>query len=384
MSRPKVSPRPRRPLATTDWPLLGLLLWTGLGIFLAPGRCDVTETAIPLGLGFLLYVLLAKARLTTRALRGLCLVLCVAGLLLCLLAPLGMLAPRASQAGDLAILARWRGRLPDTFNANIVAGTLLLLLPFPLARLLQPPTASQSKLTLVVSAASALGMVALLVLSGSRGALVAGGFALLVLLGLRWPGLLIALPVAALAGLGVATVPALRMRAAALLFSSAPIGLEERLEIWSRALCIIEDFPLTGAGLGCFECVVQLLYPLFSIRGATTDHAHNLYLQIGIDVGLPGLIAYLVLLVMLLYGLIRAYRLVGQGRVDVRMLAAACLASLAGMGIHGLIDVATWGNKAAFLPWVVMGLGAGIERFVRRDMSGQNTEPDSGAAPRTG
>ena len=143
---------------------------------------------------------------------------------------------------------------------------------------------------------------------------------------------------------------------------------------------------LSPAFLEGLESVLVPMIRVPELRGHedVINHAHNLYLQIGIDVGLPGLIAYLVLLAMLLYGLIRAYRLVGQGRADVRMLAAACLTSLAGMGIHGLIDVATWGNKAAFLPWVVMGLGAGIERFVRRDMSGQNTEPDSGAAPRTG
>jgi len=34
-------------------------------------------------------------------------------------------------------------------------------------------------------------------------------------------------------------------------------------------------------------------------------------------------------------------------------LAAGCLAALVGMQVHGLLDAVTWGNKLAFIPWLI-------------------------------
>jgi len=69
-----------------------------------------------------------------------------------------------------------------------------------------------------------------------------------------------------------------------------------RLEIWSRALYGLQDFSFTGMGMNAFRRVVHVLYPLFSIAPETdVAHAHNNYLQAGLDLGIPGLIAYLAL-----------------------------------------------------------------------------------------
>lgn len=75
-----------------------------------------------------------------------------------------------------------------------------------------------------------------------------------------------------------------------LLFAS----LDQRVEIWSRAIDGIEDFPFTGMGLNTFRKLVFVLYPL-SLEGPEVDlgHAHNIWLQVSLDLGLPGLVAYL-------------------------------------------------------------------------------------------
>ena len=36
-----------------------------------------------------------------------------------------------------------------------------------------------------------------------------------------------------------------------------------RLEIWSRAIYMLQDFPFTGIGMGAFRQVANLLYPFF-------------------------------------------------------------------------------------------------------------------------
>ena len=71
-----------------------------------------------------------------------------------------------------------------------------------------------------------------------------------------------------------------------------------RAEIWSRALYVIEDFPLTGMGMNTFRRVMPVLYPTTPIGSndaliEDVGHAHNHLLQAALDLGLPGLIAYL-------------------------------------------------------------------------------------------
>jgi putative inorganic carbon (HCO3(-)) transporter len=138
-------------------------------------------------------------------------------------------------------------------------------------------------------------------------------------------------------------------------------GLDQRMEIWSRALYAIQDFPYTGLGLGTFERVVAVLYPLFLNPDGTIPHAHNLYLQVVVDLGLPGLVAYLALLGLSFATAFSAYRIFRRGgQAAMAMLCAGCIAGLAGMCIHGLVDAVAWGTKLALVPWAVMGLVVGL------------------------
>jgi hypothetical protein len=43
-----------------------------------------------------------------------------------------------------------------------------------------------------------------------------------------------------------------------------------------------------------------------------------------------------------------------------RTLALGAATALAGMLVHGLVDAALWGNKVAFLPWLLFALVASL------------------------
>src|SRR5207237_5657063 len=68
-----------------------------------------------------------------------------------------------------------------------------------------------------------------------------------------------------------------------------------RGEIWSRAAQAIHDYPLTGIGMGAFRSVVPALYPYVLSDPSKVHHAHNLYLQVGADLRLPGLVGFIAL-----------------------------------------------------------------------------------------
>lgn len=125
------------------------------------------------------------------------------------------------------------------------------------------------------------------------------------------------------------------------------ISLSGRVEIWSRALYAIQDFPFTGCGLGAFRRVVPLLYPLFTVSPDTDiAHAHNIFLQTATDIGLPGLIAYLGLL-----GLAAVTAWQVQPRHGLPLFAA-----LLALHTYGLTDALALGSKPGIIFWAALGL----------------------------
>ncbi len=267
-----------------------------------------------------------------------------------------LLIPALPGSGPFdALMQRLADLTPGEVNLNRTAGALAIFLPFYLALALRrdwtrrfwPPL-----LFLLLAGATA----AVLALTQSRGAALAGSVGALAVIFLRWPRLRPATPLLILlAPLALAGVDAIGPAAPAAAAGAISMGWDGRLELWSRALYILADFPFTGAGIGTFDRVVPILYPLFlSTPGSPVSHAHNLILQVGVDLGLPGLIAWLAVLVNTFLLLARVLR----QRQDALpwALAAGVAGSLGVMVVHGLVDAALWGSKPAFLPWLFVAL----------------------------
>src|SRR5690606_27210172 len=73
-------------------------------------------------------------------------------------------------------------------------------------------------------------------------------------------------------------------------------ALTFRLEIWERARYAVQDFPFTGIGAGTFQEAVLHLYPLVKLSpDAAPYHSHNLYMQLSLDLGIGGLVAFFTL-----------------------------------------------------------------------------------------
>jgi putative inorganic carbon (HCO3(-)) transporter len=130
------------------------------------------------------------------------------------------------------------------------------------------------------------------------------------------------------------------------------------------------------------------------VAGSTpAPHAHNLLLQVGMDLGLPGLLACLAVLggviAMLWYILRRRgnyqrlsrrerqhsphewpQRIAAAGVYRTRLhwtLGLGAAAALAGVLMHGLVDAALWGNKIAFLPWLLFALVASLYQTAKEE-----------------
>ena len=63
-----------------------------------------------------------------------------------------------------------------------------------------------------------------------------------------------------------------------------------RKDIWTQSLTPVREQILTGSGLGTFEQVYALTEDVSSVDSTYINHAHNDYLQLAVELGLPGLV----------------------------------------------------------------------------------------------
>ena len=175
-----------------------------------------------------------------------------------------------------------------------------------------------------------------------------------VLLLARWPRLLYSLVAAPLLVAGLLSYfPPVDVQAELARLLSIG-GLSGRQEIWVRALAALEDFSYTGIGLGLFGQVTPALYPYDLLPGASYLHAHNVYLQVGLDLGMAGQIAYISLWILVAALLIDMLR--KPASPTIRTLTLGSLGASATLLANGLVDAAMWGTKLSFLPWMLFAL----------------------------
>ncbi|PIE79375.1 MAG: hypothetical protein CSA11_12095 [Chloroflexi bacterium] len=277
----------------------------------------------------------------------------------------------------------------QSVNPNQVAGILLWLLPLAVLLtvtvlwrwrcLVSDYGVLKVGLLLLGLTGTSLVMLVVLALTRSRGAL-AGMAVTLVFMGLvglltKWrkAALVITVVVIGAAVIGVAVVGPEGM--IKLLFaptgvnSENPMGsIDSRLEIWSRAIYGLQDFPFTGMGMNNFRQVVHILYPLFLISPDTDiAHAHNHWLQAGLDLGIPGMIAYMALWLGLAFLLVWWWRHTDDSWLKVLALGfGGCLVAYF---VYGLMDTIALGARPGFVFWGMLGLMVGGYLEVRRQQA---------------
>jgi putative inorganic carbon (HCO3(-)) transporter len=307
------------------------------------------------------------------------------------LALLGMsLSPKFPLLRDIvALLPPRLVEVPGTVggvNTNQTAGILLWLVPLAIvivwglwryfAQLRRQIWFIPAILFLLAATAVTLFLTTVLLITQSRSALLGFGISLFLIFAIalrRWKWLLLgALALTVLAsGLLVTKVGSEQITG--LLFGQVGVAdvnvlnaLDSRLEIWSRAIYGIQDFPITGMGMNNFRRVVHILYPLFLLPPDTDiAHAHNHLLQTALDLGLPGLIAYLAIWFGAATMLWQTWQNATHDMSKIFVVGFA--ASLLAYFVYGMIDAVALGAKPGFLFWVLLGLITGHYQLVNRE-----------------
>ena len=329
---------------------------------------------------------------------------CLGGVLLAaqgmaLLAPLGM-----EYRNKLWGLGRVYDLLPQPllgqfagaeagFSTNQVAGSLLFVLPVLLVLLV----AGRGRRTLLWWGLllCAGWMVAVMVLAQSRGGLIglAAGIVAAALLVRAWGWRVLAVLTAAtlvtLAVVPSELVETLSDAPGVTTFGGLATVQNFRTLVWAAGQQGLRDFFFTGMGFGTFRELARLLYPLGNIDpGYDIAHAHNFFLQTGVDFGAPGLVAVLLIYIVAIVCLVRLYHTRGAPGwaaapwLTWRVLSIGFTAALVAQSVYSLFDSVSVGAKPSFLWWSLFALVFALE--AQRREAQRSVDAAGAGRPATG
>lgn len=127
------------------------------------------------------------------------------------------------------------------------------------------------------------------------------------------------------------------------------VARDVRWSLWKFSLEKIGEHPLAGGGFG--RAVFDKLYPDFMPEDILLWHAHNMVLNKGIQMGIPGMLAFL----LLWYALLRAFTQHLRGAARERAMAIAGIATLATIFVKNMTDDFFVRDMALWF-WLVAGV----------------------------
>ena len=363
-----------------DWPILLLLAMLPVAIWAAPPPLRAVYSwprgfilVWNLALFFAVAAYAGRSRLQFGwALGG----VIAATQTIAILAPFGI-----ERRAKIAVLGKILAVIPDFlvgvfagaeggFSTNQLAGVLLYLLPLLIALTVAGVwRGGRRDWQWWAIAACTLWMLAVMALAQSRGGLLGLAAGLFVVVLLQWRagwGILVGL--ALLVPLGVRWLPSSVLDALSDAATVRAVGGLQTLtnfrpDVWRAARWGIADFPFTGMGLGTFREIGPLLYPMSSVPdNFDLAHAHNFFLQTGLDVGLPGLAAVVALHLLACWELYRLWRTPGRvapawpAFLTWRALSVGWMGSIVAHTVYSQFDAVALGSKPGFLLWLLFAL----------------------------
>jgi len=246
-------------------------------------------------------------------------------------------------------------------NPNVLAEYLVLVIPVTLGALWT--TGKFARKAIYAGLTGAL--ILCLVLTFSRGAWLGLVLALVVFAILKEPRLFILFMVLAL--IFPLFMPTVVLDRIASIGSMEDSSNAFRVTIWIAAFRMIKDYWLTGIGLGL--SAFARVYRDYMIAGTPAQHAHNLYLEMGIEIGIAGVLAFLW---MIASGLARALdRIKTNDRYS--FILAGVVGALGGHLLHGLFDYVWYSPRIVMAFWLVFGMMAALSSLEKSFERGRLT-----------
>ena len=340
-----------------------------LATALSPVRAAAVSGLVKLTLNILLFLLIARVARQPRA-RG----LLILGYILTTL-PVAIYGLRQYFFGATA-LATWVdvnsavANVTRVYsflgNPNLLAGYLIPGVMLSGVAVFAWPRWVPKALALLAAGLNTLCLILTLSRGGWVGFLIAG-FVLLTLLVQYWSIWFTpfwrrwALPVllggaAAVVVLGVLSVSSLRARVLSMFVGRADSSNNFRMNVWAAVIDMIRARPILGIGPG--NDAFNAVYPLFQRPRYTALSAYSVFLEVLVEAGIVGLVAFLWLLLVIFHqGWVQLQRLRETQDQQGYWLMGA-IASLTGILGQGIADTVMYRPQISTLWWMAIALVA--------------------------
>ena len=367
----RVEPLPMTPLngALALMAVMVLVsLWATFDIELSAGKV----LGVVLGMA-IFFAIVSAMRRTSRTDLALNLFI-LSGMALAIVGLLG-----TNWIGKVSLVQEITARLPavirgvpgqtEGFQPNAVAGALVMFIPLQIAFVATPKKGAFARRFLHLGALAIVGGTLLLTQSRSGWISLAVGLCAWVF----WHGRRSRLALLGMVVIAATTALTLWSRIEPFLTRAMGGGIHQdaagRLELWSRAIYGIQDFPITGMGMNTFRKIMPVFYPAFlTSPDADVAHAHNHLLQAALDLGLPGLIAYLALWFGAAGLLTVGIR--STADPDRRRIISGMAAGMIAYFVFGTADTIALGAKVGIFFWIALALIVALHEKVMSERSG--------------
>ncbi len=250
------------------------------------------------------------------------------------------------------------GRVVSTFeNPNMLGLYLILLLPILAAGLIGEKNWWKKPAYIISFSAGA----ACLIYTWARGAWLGFLFSAVVFM-LMWNRRTMGVLIAGIFALPV-LIPFLPESIVSRFSSIGNLtdtSTNYRVYIWRGSVNMLSDYWLTGIGVG--EEAFGRIYPYYSFAGIEkAPHAHNLFLQLFIEVGVFGFALFAALLICLFQS---GFSLAKHGEDrEVRLIGCGALCGTLAALVQGMTDYVWYNYRVFFIFWLVIGITAAARRI---------------------
>ncbi len=283
-----------------------------------------------------------------------------------------ILGKASSKWQDMAVFSSLSGRASSLWdNPNVLAEFLLIAFFVSLGSFFAHKQATQKFLSLVVLGLNG----AALVFTWSRGAWIALAVALIGILLLyshkSLPFVLVGLAVSVAAFVFLPESFVVRVQSIVTFSDSSTLY---RIHIWQGCSALIRDVFWSGVGIG--EEAFRASYLPYALSGIeNAPHAHNLALQIVIELGIVGFLVFVIMLVSVTRVV---FTLFAKCRMNhsISLYALGVYGALSALLLHGVTDYVWYNMRIYLLFFVLIGILSAARQIGSRSVTDCVREAD--------
>ncbi len=128
---------------------------------------------------------------------------------------------------------------------------------------------------------------------------------------------------------------------------------ESRISIWVESMQLVKDRPVFGHGINTYMRIFQAYR---RVPSSSPTFAHNCYIQMAMEVGILGLVAFLFIIFKLFYEFFKKQKLLFFTSGNLRVVSFGILSGIVAFLTHSFFDNNLYSLQLSSFLWYLIGI----------------------------